>query len=145
MVDKNRIKSIRVLIVDDSPTTVKVLKGIVSEFGIKHISTTDNGKKAFSILKTSYSEDKPIDIVFSDINMPGGDGLSFLKDALNPLSMLGKPLIIMVTTVNEINLILDAVDLGAFNYVLKPYETKKIQEVLAQAVKKVLHSKTYGN
>jgi len=118
-----------VLIVDDSPITQKMLKMIFEEGGHSITATADNGKDAIKL----YNENKDkIDIVTLDITMPAMDGLGVLKELLksNP-----NAIIVMVSAIGKENVIKECLQIGAKNYITKPFKKEKILETVAYVTK----------
>jgi len=113
------MKSIRVLIVDDSPTVQSILTNILS--GEPDIEVAGTASDAFEakdlILKKSP------DVITLDIEMPQMDGITFLKRLMS-----FRPLpVIMISSYTRENSIrtLEALDAGAVDFVAKPTEDAK--------------------
>lgn len=114
------------LIVDDSSVIRKVARRILEgmAFGI---SEAENGELALSICQSQMP-----DVVLLDWNMPVMDGYEFLKRLRN---MPGgeKPKILFCTTENDIGHITRALQAGADEYIMKPFDkdimAAKLQEV----------------
>ncbi len=64
----------RILIVDDNSTNLRIMEEIFSQWGLDSISAAD-GKAALSVLRNETNAGKPIEIVVTDLHMPGHDGL----------------------------------------------------------------------
>jgi len=106
-----------VLIVDDEPNYQIVLSELLREEGFG-IFTAGNGEEALKILSET-----DIDLVITDMRMPGLDGLGLLKaaKALNP----DLP-VIMVTAFGEVEMAVAAMKAGAFNYLTKPFNNDEL-------------------
>ncbi|QTE34597.1 LytTR family DNA-binding domain-containing protein [Mucilaginibacter gossypii] len=99
---------IRTLIVDDEPHAIEVLKNYLARFSEMEVTATCNdGIEAFRLL-----QQKPIDLMFLDIQMPGIKGTDLLKSFKNP------PKVIFTTAYSEYAL--DGFELNAVDYLLKP-------------------------
>jgi DNA-binding NtrC family response regulator len=72
-----------------------------------------------------YCVDEPVELVYLDIRMPGLDGLETLRKIreVRPQTM-----VIMVTAVNDVQKAAEAVKFGAYDYVVKPFDVKQIQD-----------------
>lgn len=103
----------KVLIVDDEPEILKTLKSYLDLNGFTVI-TADTGQKALDII----NHDK-INIVLSDISMPGMDGLELLKEIRNFDFSIQ---VIMMTGFSTFNTTLMALEYGAADYILKPFQ-----------------------
>jgi two-component system chemotaxis response regulator CheB len=127
-------KKIRVLIVDDSAFMRKVIGDILSEDPfIDVIGRARNGKEALDAVKTQSP-----DVVTLDIEMPGKSGIDVLKEILE-----FKPIpVVMVSslTKEEANVTMQALDIGAVDFVTKPSGTISLDmdKVGAELRRKVL-------
>ena len=116
-----------VLIVDDSRTMRKMLAGALSEVGIDVAGNAGNGVEALEILKTVTP-----DLITLDITMPEMDGLEALKriKEQNPDQK-----VLMVSAAGQNEKVLEALKLGALDFIQKPFEPdiviKTIQKALA--------------
>ncbi|MGE5680568.1 MAG: response regulator [Bacillota bacterium] len=119
----------RILSVDDMSTVRKIIKGTVEELGFL-IYEAGDGREALSVLER-YHEN--IALILLDWNMPGMNGLEFLKTVKSHPLYKSIP-VIMLTTQGQKENIIKAVQAGVSNYLLKPFKneelTKKIKEVL---------------
>ena len=105
----------RVLIADDDKSVVWVLERFFGDKGFT-VETTGDGIRALKLLK-----DSPPTIALIDINMPEKDGLTVLKEAGS-----GVPVIIMTAETTMKNTI-EAMKLGAFDYVTKPFDMDELE------------------
>lgn len=108
-----------VLVVDDTEFMVRVLEEIFTAEGYA-VQTARNGPEALSL----YEETLP-DLVTLDVVMPEMDGLEVLG-RLRDLDPSAK--VIMVSAVGLEAKVMEAVRLGARNYILKPFERDKVLE-----------------
>jgi two-component system chemotaxis response regulator CheY len=111
-----------VLIVDDSKTSRSMLRNILTENGYEVVDEAVNGQEGYE----KYCELKP-EFVTLDITMPIMDGIETLvkiKEA-NPDAK-----VIMVTAAGQKGKMIEAIKLGASEFVTKPFETKQIISIL---------------
>ena len=80
--------------------------------------------------------DEQIDILFLDIQMPGKNGMETAR-ALRKRGM--DTILIFVTAIEEY--VFQAFDVGAFHYLVKPFEQEKFAEVLRNAIKQKINKK----
>ncbi len=80
--------------------------------------------------------DEQIDILFLDIQMPGKNGMETAR-ALRKRGM--DTILIFVTAIEEY--VFQAFDVGAFHYLVKPFEQEKFAEVLRNAIKQKINQK----
>ncbi|MGB2762505.1 MAG: response regulator [Minisyncoccales bacterium] len=112
----------KILIADDSQFMRINLKDILKGEGYEIIESAD-GKEALEKFKT----EKP-DLMLLDIIMPEVDGMEVLKK-------IGKKAkIIVISAVGQEKMVNEAKNLGAIDYIVKPFENEKVIEI----VKKVL-------
>lgn len=111
-----------VMIVDDSKTSRSMLRNILVEHGYEVIAEAENGQEGYE----KYCELKP-DIVTLDITMPVMDGIETLIK-IKEYDVSAK--VIMVTAAGQKGKMLDAIKLGAAEFVTKPYETNQIVNII---------------
>lgn len=116
----------KILIVDDSITSRKMLKGILEEAGYEVVGEAQDGVQGTKL----YSELKP-DIVTLDITMPVLDGIDALR-RIKEIDADAK--VIMVTAAGQKSKMVEAVKYGATEFVAKPFD----QEQLLVIIEKVL-------
>lgn len=111
-----------VMIVDDSKTSRSMLKNILVEHGYDVIAEAENGQEGYE----KYCELKP-DFVTLDITMPVMDGIETLVK-IKEYDANAK--VIMVTAAGQKGKMLDAIKLGAAEFVTKPFETNQIINII---------------
>jgi len=116
----------KILIVDDEELALTRLKRLLKELGYIKITEASSSKEALEIAgKNSF------DIAFLDISMPNTDGIE-LGYALRALDA---NLSIVYQTAHE-NYALRAFDVGAVNYILKPYDASELKNSIERVTKK---------
>lgn len=109
------------IIVDDEYPSIQELSYFITNFSsIKILEKFDDSIKALE-----YIQKHPVDVIFLDINMPKLDGLAFSR-VINTLTP--KPLFIFITAYSEYAL--EAFEVAAFDYILKPYSEGRIADTL---------------
>jgi two-component system NtrC family response regulator len=114
-----------ILIVDDEKNYTVILSAVLEEEGFETL-TANNGHDAIEILENS-----DIDLVLTDMKMPGMDGIALLETIKNKEPDLP---VIMMTAYGTVEKAVEAIQKGAYNYILKPFDN----ETLILYVKKAI-------
>jgi two-component system chemotaxis response regulator CheY len=117
--------SIKALVVDDSRAMRSILAKILVKLGFEVLQAGD-GQEALAVLE---QESFAIELVLSDWNMPGMNGLQFVK-ALRAEPRYAAVPVVMVTTETQIDRIITALDSGANEYIMKPFTAEMIEDKL---------------
>ena len=115
----------KILIVDDSRTSRKILHGILEEAGHEVVAEATNGEEGY----LQYKELKP-ELVTMDITMQVMDGL----EALKLIKRDENAKVIMITSAGQKEKMMEAVKYGADEFITKPFADKDV----VKAVKDVL-------
>ena len=113
------------LVVDDSRVVRKAARRFLEGFGFQ-VREAGDGQEAL----TACREALP-DLVLLDWNMPVMDGLSFLKAARAEHGP-ERPVVVLCTTENGFERIMQALDAGAQEYVMKPFDAEVLGDKLSQ-------------
>jgi len=113
------------LVVDDSKVIRKVARRILEELSFDIVEAED-GQQALN-----RCEEKMPDVVLLDWNMPVMDGLSFLR-RLRGTSGGDQPVVVFCTTENDIAHIRAALEAGANEYIMKPFDRDIIEAKFTQ-------------
>ncbi len=113
------------MIVDDSKVIRMVARKILQELGFETSEAAD-GKDALQACKGAMP-----DAILLDWNMPVMSGIDFLKE-MRKLPGGDKPIVVFCTTENDINHIQKAIEAGANEYIMKPFDSEIIQAKFAQ-------------
>ncbi len=120
-----------ILIVDDSSVMRKILERSLRQAipnGIEQVVEAGDGAEALAMLDAG-----PIQVIFSDINMPNMNGLDFLR---NMKETPHKDLpVIMVTTEGGEKTVMEAISLGAKGFIRKPFTPQQMESTLAKVMK----------
>ncbi|HEG43186.1 MAG TPA: response regulator [Phycisphaerales bacterium] len=116
------------LVVDDSATMRKIITRTIRKAGLSvddDIREAGDGNEALEKI-----DEAPVDIILCDINMPGMDGLEFVRKA-RELDSCADTKIIMISTESADELIEGVKADGADGYVTKPFTPETIQKELS--------------
>lgn len=114
-----------ILIVDDEQVVCDLLHDELSERGYL-CSTALDGNTALTKMAT-----QDFDVVLLDIRLPGISGMEILREVL--LGQTG-PAIIMVTAVNDVDTAVEAMKLGASDYIVKPFDMDMVDSSIHTAL-----------
>lgn len=115
----------RCLIVDDSKVIRMIARNMLQEFGFE-TSEAENGQEALTACEAAFP-----DAILLDWNMPVMNGIEFLR-ALRALPGGGAPKVVFCTTETDLENIRAALEAGANEYIMKPFDNQIMQAKLAQ-------------
>ncbi|HPG32572.1 MAG TPA: response regulator [Lentimicrobium sp.] len=122
------IKNKPILLVEDDMIDAMTVKRALKELNILNpVVTVENGEEALTYLRDSENE-KP-GIILLDLNMPRMNGIEFLGIAKKDDNMKLIPVIVLTTSLDEIDRV-DTFNLGVAGYMVKPVDYKKFVEVI---------------
>lgn len=113
----------KILVVDDEPLMLRFVSDVLRRQG-KEVAAAENGAEAVRLL-----EGEPFDLVITDMKMPLKNGLDVLKAAktLHP-----SILVVLATAHGTIESAVEAMQLGAFHYLIKPFSPDALEGVLSR-------------
>ena len=118
----------RLLVVDDDAVFREELSDLLGADG-HEVTTSPSVLKALEEL-----EQRDYDLVFTDLKMPRRSGLELLKEVR---ARWPQTLVVMITGFASVETAVDAMKVGAFDYVRKPFQIEQIHQVLALAAKQL--------
>jgi DNA-binding NtrC family response regulator len=107
----------RILIVDDEPIKRSVLEDELSAAGYAVVTAASPSEAAQELAKSTF------EVVVTDIRMPGQDGLSFLREIKRQKPAQAA---IVMTAYGSIETAIEAMKIGAFDYLQKPFSTEEL-------------------
>ncbi len=116
----------KVLIIDDAKFMRMTLANLFKEHQFNVVGMAENGEEGVKL----YKETSP-DIVTLDITMPVMDGLQALKEIIN-FDPAAK--VIMCSAMGQQKLVVKAIELGAKDFIVKPFDEKRVIETVNQIV-----------
>ena len=117
-----------ILVVDDEKNQREILETILSGEGYD-VTTASSGEAAMK-----FVADRHFDLVLTDLKMTGMSGLDLLKE----LTDFDKSIIVILLTAHgSVDSAVDAMRLGAFEYLQKPYDSENLLDTVSRALKKL--------
>ncbi|MBO6933648.1 MAG: sigma-54-dependent Fis family transcriptional regulator [Deltaproteobacteria bacterium] len=116
----------QILVADDEPNLRRVLRAQLERDGWE-VHTAEDGEAAWQTLQEHH-----VDVVISDLRMPGLDGMALLERMVREHPSV--PLI-MITAHGTVDTAVEALKLGAFDYVTKPFDRDELKHVIDKAAR----------
>lgn len=120
------MKKSSLLIVEDEVFLLDVLRELFAPT-VDHVYTAVNGEEAIAILNSG----KDIDCILTDINMPKLNGIKFIKKIREMKLLLP---VIFLTAYDSEQFMREALNYGAYDFVVKPFVAHKLLEVVNKAL-----------
>lgn len=117
-----------ILVVDDEKNQREILETILSSEGYD-VTTASSGEAAMK-----FVESRRFDLVLTDLKMTGMSGLDLLKELTNFDKSI---IVILLTAHGSVDSAVDALRLGAFDYLQKPYDSEKLLDTVSRALNKL--------
>jgi two-component system cell cycle response regulator len=119
-------EDVKILLVDDDPVVLEVLKSIIASHGFSLATATD-GQQAIAKLESDH-----FSIVITDINMPIVDGMELLRHVKVHYPKIG---VIVVTGLSEEYSYIDVINAGAIDYMTKPFDSSELLARLRRVIR----------
>ena len=119
----------RILVVDDSSTMRRIIINTQNKIGYSDCAEASNGREGVERLAAG-----PVDMIITDWNMPEMSGVDFIR-AVRANDQFKHLPVLMVTTNAAQEDIVQALDAGVNNYVVKPFTPDTIKERIQAALK----------
>lgn len=114
----------KVLVIDDEPATLKLFSMFLKAYGYKSFEA-ESGEEGLEIFKAQKPE-----IIFTDIKMPGIDGLEVLKRIK---TMAPQTEVVVITGHGDMDLAIRALNSDATDFINKPIKRKELEKALTRA------------
>ncbi|MBK5274500.1 MAG: response regulator [Desulfuromonadales bacterium] len=121
----------RILVVDDEENARIALSKILTRQGYD-VASAGNGYEALN-----YLRGKEVELIITDINMPEMNGMAFLRE-LNRSYPASN--VIMITAYGEVESYIEAMNLGAFEYINKPVKLEELNKIINKIFKHTANS-----
>lgn len=120
--------SVKVLVVDDSPTMRRIIINALNKIGYSDIGEAANGKEALDALRSEEYR-----LILTDWNMPEMNGEQFVRELMQDEKLKSIP-VIMVTTRGMKEDVITAVKLGVKGYIVKPFTPEVLKQKIEDAL-----------
>ncbi len=123
-----RIAPSKILVVDDEPAIGRLFGLVLGEDGYQ-ILTAETGEEALAKIE----KEQP-DLIFLDVKLPGQNGIELLRNIRKSRS---KRLVIMLTGHAEVRTAVEAMKLGAYDYLIKPLPSDRLKIIVQHALQTI--------
>jgi DNA-binding NtrC family response regulator len=120
----------RILVVDDEENARMGLSMLLTKEGFV-VDSVSNGFEALN-----YLRQQEVNLIVTDINMPGMNGIDFLKELNKSFPHSN---VIMITAYGGIESYIESMNLGAFEYINKPIKVDELKSILRKIFKETSH------
>ena len=117
-------RNMKILVVDDFSTMRRIVKNILHQLGFSNIEEAEDGKVALNRLKQGG-----VEFVISDWNMPNMMGIDLLRQVRSDDGLKSLPFL-MVTAESQKENVIEAVQAGVSNYIVKPFTAETLEQKL---------------
>ncbi len=130
------LKGLSVLVVDDNATNRRILERTLKGWGMVPVLVHD-GSFALDEIRNFVDQHRKFDLILTDNDMPVLSGLPFVRELRERLGDSAAPAILMLSSVDSVELYKQCRDLGIVSNLMKPVS----QMALLDAIRKALHTK----
>jgi tetratricopeptide (TPR) repeat protein len=130
--EENKLKPLKVLVVDDFFNFRKTVKGMLASLGVGQIVDAFDGESALMRLSTSR-----YDIILCDYNLgPGKDGQQVLEEGRHNKYITYMTIFMMVTAENSLDMVMGAVEYMPDDYLMKPFTKQMLEKKILSVLEK---------
>lgn len=121
--------NIKILVVDDMSTMRRIVKNIMKQLGFANVEEAENGQDALAKLRA-----ETFGFVISDWNMPVMTGIDLLRAIRADEKLKAIPVLMVTAEAQKENLV-EAIQAGVSNYIVKPFTAEVLQEKMNKIFK----------
>jgi two-component system chemotaxis response regulator CheY len=119
----------KILVVDDMTTMRRIVKNILKQLGFANVEEAENGQEALQKLRAER-----FDFVVSDWNMPVMTGIDMLRAIRADAQLNAIPVLMVTAEAQQANLV-EAIQAGVSNYIVKPFTAETMLDKLQKIFK----------
>jgi len=127
-----RLSSLRVLVVDDNTTNLRILDGILRSWGM-HATLASSGNEALKILSGTDQNTQRFSLILTDARMPNMDGFQ-LVERIRQSPSLETATVLMLSSVHNAEDIVRSRELGLSSYLTKPVRRSALLSAITEAL-----------
>ena len=124
-------KEMRVLIVDDDPSNLQILRLLLEHWGYD-VMVAENGNAALDLAR----RERP-DAIISDVHMPEGDGIELVESVRRDPFLKETPVILVSATGPRSRAVDRGIALGGSTFLVRPFEPEVLLDALTECLRKV--------
>lgn len=121
--------NMKILVVDDMATMRRIVKNILKQLGFANVEEAENGQEALQKLRADT-----FGFVVSDWNMPVMTGIEMLRAIRADEKLKAIPVLMVTAEAQQANLV-EAIQAGVSNYIVKPFTAETFQEKMNKIFK----------
>src|SRR4051812_49107177 len=116
----------RVLLVDDEPDQVALLRAMLTPLGME-VATAESAEQALAAFRRH-----PVDVVVTDLHLPGASGIDLIRDLRQAET---PPAVVLITGEGSVASAVEALKLGATDYLQKPIDPMRLVTLLQELLR----------
>jgi len=132
MASPELLRNVKVLVVDDNRTNLRILEGMLKRWEMKPTSVED-GEEALAQLSTARTAGEPFGLILTDMHMPKMDGFNLVEN-IRRRPELFTTTIMMLTSAGHRGDAARCQELGVAAYLLKPIRQSELHEAIARVL-----------
>jgi two-component system chemotaxis response regulator CheY len=121
--------NMKILVVDDMSTMRRIVRNIMKQLGFANVDEAENGQDALDKLRS-----ESFGFVISDWNMPVMTGIDLLRAIRADEKLKAIPVLMVTAEAQKENLV-EAIQAGVSNYIVKPFTAEVLQEKMNKIFK----------
>ncbi len=130
------IRNKQFLVTDDYESMRMMIAEHLKELGVEKILFASSGNQALKIIKQNLGKPEQIEFLLTDMIMEDGNGIELVKAVRADATLKSLP-VLMITSKNEVGLVIEAVKAGVNNYIVKPWQLEDLSKKIIESQRKI--------